>query len=181
MSQVPTAEVAPSRLIRVDDAEALADMLARNREFLAPWTPLWPDDFATVARQRADIDSVLQRHAQGTVLPHVVLGDGGEVVGRIALNDIVRGPFQSCRVNYWVSQHYTGRGLATAAMAHIKALAFGELGLHRLQAETLVHNAASQAVLARNGFERIGVAPAFFKIAGRWQDHIMFQTLNPDM
>ena len=180
MSSVPTPEVAPSRLIRVDDAEALADLLARNREFLAPWSPTWPNDFATVARQLADIDLVLQRHEQGTVLAHVVVDDGGEVVGRISLNDIVRGPFQSCRVNYWVSQHRNGRGLATAALAHIKALAFGELDLHRLQAETLVHNAASQAVLARNGFERIGVAPAFFNIAGRWQDHIMFQVINPD-
>lgn len=53
-------------------------------------------------------------------------------------------------------------------------VACGELGLHRMQAETLVHNVASRAVLARNGFERIELAPAYFNIAGRWQDHVLF-------
>jgi hypothetical protein len=30
-------------------------------------------------------------------------------------------------------------------------------------------------VLERNGFVRIGVAPSYLKIAGRWQDHVLFQ------
>jgi ribosomal-protein-alanine N-acetyltransferase len=52
-----------------------------------------------------------------------------------------------------------------------------ELGLHRLQAATLPHNEASQAVLTRVGFERIGFAPSYLKIAGEWQDHVMFQLI----
>ncbi len=59
-------------------------------------------------------------------------------------------------------------------------IAFGELGLHRLQAGTLVHNTGSQKVLERNGFERIGLARAYLKIAGRWQDHILFQRISGD-
>ena len=34
-----------------------------------------------------------------------------------------------------------------------------------------------QAVLTRAGFERIGFAPAYLKIAGKWQDHVMFQRI----
>lgn len=179
-SSVPITEVAPSRLIRAEDAQTLADLVTRNRQFMAPWDPIRPEEFFTVDGQGADIEAALGRHADGTALPHVILDETGDVAGRITLNGIVRGPFLSCSVGYWVSAGRNGRGLATAALAHIKAVAFGELGLHRLQAETLVHNAASQAVLARNGFERFGLAPAYLNIAGRWQDHIMFQTLNPD-
>jgi ribosomal-protein-alanine N-acetyltransferase len=179
MSSVRASEIAPSRLIRDEDAQALADLLTRNREFLAPWDPIRPEGFSTVNGQRDDIEAALGRHADGTALPHVILDDAGEVAGRITLNGIVRGPFLSCSVGYWVSEDRNGRGLATVALAHIKAVAFGELGLHRLQAETLVHNTASQTVLTRNGFERFGLAPAYLNIAGRWQDHIMFQVLNP--
>lgn len=180
-SSVSATEGAPTRLVRVEDAEALASSVTRNREFMAPWDPTRPEEFFTVDGQRADIEAALGRHADGTALPHVILDDAGEVAGRITLNGIVRGPFLSCSVGYWVSEDRNGRGLATAALAHVKTVAFGELGLHRLQAETLVHNAASQAVLARNGFERFGLAPAYLNIAGRWQDHIMFQVLNPNM
>lgn len=58
--------------------------------------------------------------------------------------------------------------------------AFDELRLHRVQAETPLHNVRSQRVLRRNGFRRIGVAPAYLNIAGRWQDHILYQVINDE-
>jgi len=45
-------------------------------------------------------------------------------------------------------------------------------------AGTLVHNVRSQKVLLRNGFVRFGLAPSYLKIAGKWQDHILFQVLS---
>ena len=71
-----------------------------------------------------------------------------------------------------------GRGLATVAVAELVAIAFDELGLQRIAAGTLLHNARSQSVLERNGFARYGMAPAMVHIAGQWQDHVMFQRLN---
>jgi [ribosomal protein S5]-alanine N-acetyltransferase len=38
---------------------------------------------------------------------------------------------------------------------------------------------ASQRILLRTGFAQYGMAPKYLKIAGRWQDHLMFQLLNP--
>lgn len=56
-------------------------------------------------------------------------------------------------------------------------LAFGEMGLHRVQAETLPHNIRSQHVLEDVGFRRYGFAAQYLKIAGKWQDHVMYQLL----
>lgn len=167
-----------TRLVTMDDAATLADLVGRNREFMAPWDPIRPEEFFTTAGQTAVIEELLDAYDRGVTLPHVILDTAGQVVGRITLNGIVRGPFQSCSLGYWVSEERNGQGLATAAVAHIKTIAFGELDLHRLQAETLLHNTASQRVLVRNGFERCGLAPAYLNIAGRWQDHIMFQVIN---
>jgi len=166
------------RLIKPADATALATLLRANREFLAPWEPLRDDGYFTETGQRADIEQALERHQSGNALPCVILGEDGAVVGRITLNGIVRGAFQSCSVGYWVSAAAGGRGLATAALRDIKTTAFGELGLHRIQAETLPHNAASQQVLERNGFARIGFAPRYLKIAGRWQDFVLYQVIS---
>ena len=74
----------------------------------------------------------------------------------------------------------SGRQSGSAALAAVIPLAFGELGLHRLEAGTLVHNVGSQRVLERNGFERIGLAPKFLRIAGEWRDHVLFQLINED-
>jgi len=103
--------------------------------------------------------------------------DDGEPAGWVGLSNIVRGPLQSAILSYWMDEGHTRRGLASAAVGEVVEHAFGELGLHRLEAGTLVDNVASQRVLEKNGFERIGVAPRYLKIAGEWRDHLLFQRL----
>ncbi|MGH3259125.1 MAG: GNAT family N-acetyltransferase [Streptosporangiaceae bacterium] len=122
--------------------------------------------------------SALQRYEQGITVPSVILDEEGRIAGRITLNDIVRGPFQSCHLGYWLSAAVNGRGLATAAVRDMIRVAFEEQGLHRIQAGTLLHNVRSQRVLERNGFVRFGVAPAYLNIAGQWQDHALYQLVN---
>jgi ribosomal-protein-alanine N-acetyltransferase len=166
------------RLITPDDAAALAQQLRLNRDFLAPWEPLRSDDYFTEDAQRIEIQKALREYEQDRNLPLVIVDEEARIIGRITLNGIVRGAFQSCSVGYWVSQAAGGRGAATAALQQTIAIAFGELGLHRIQGETLLDNVASQKVLQRNGFVRIGMGPTYLKIAGRWQDCILYQLIN---
>ncbi|HEY5032719.1 MAG TPA: GNAT family protein [Actinomycetes bacterium] len=169
-----------TRLIALDDVPALADLYRDNREFLAPFEPVRDEDYFTAEGQLAVVRDALERAEQGSTLPHVILDEAGRIVGRITLNGIVRGPFQSCSVGYWLAADATGRGLATAALRDIARVAFDDLGLHRIQGETLLHNLASQRVLERNGFIRFGVAPTYLNIAGRWQDCAIYQLINDE-
>ncbi|WP_299034734.1 GNAT family N-acetyltransferase [uncultured Pseudokineococcus sp.] len=172
------AEVA-LRLVAPEDAAVLTALAVSNRDFLAPYEPERDEDFYTVDVQRRALEGALERHAAGRTVPLVVLKHG-EVVGRLTVNDVVQGALQSASLGYWVSEHAGGRGVATAAVALAVRLAGEELGLHRLEASTLPDNARSQAVLARNGFERIGHAPRYLRIAGRWRDHDLFQRVLDD-
>lgn len=167
-----------TRLITLDDVPELAELARANREFMAPWEPIRPDDYFTVDGQHTVVQAALGAYDLGTALPRVILDDSGRLVGRITLNGIVRGPFLSCSVGYWVGAADNGRGLATSAVQDIKRVAFDELGLHRIQAEILLHNVASQRVLERNGFVRFGLAPTYLKIAGEWQDHAAYQVVT---
>ena len=165
-----------TRLMTLDDAETLAKLHRVNRAFLAPWNPVAPEAFFTRAGQRDAITQLLRDHADGVCLPHVIVSRR-RVIGRITLSNIIRGALQSAIVGYWLNEADNGRGHATATLGRICAIAFDELGLHRVEAGTLVTNVRSQAVLTRNGFERYGLAPRYLKIAGTWQDHILFQKL----
>ena len=167
---------ATTRLVSPDDAPEMAAVLAANREFLAPWEPVRGADYFTEPGQRLVIDDMLRQRKLGTMVPHVIVDDG-RIVGRVALSNIARGPFLSASLGYWVAADANGRGIATAAVGRIVRLAFGELGLHRIEAGTLTHNVGSQRVLERNGFRRYGLAPRYLKIAGEWQDHVLYQVL----
>ena len=122
--------------------------------------------------------SAWESYAAGQTLPHVIVDGDGGVVGRVNLNSIIRGAFQSASVGYWVDGRRTGEGLATAAVAAMIRVAFDELDLHRLQGETLAHNTASRHVLERNGFVEYGVAPDYLRIDGRWQEHVLYQLVH---
>ncbi|WP_432562107.1 GNAT family N-acetyltransferase [Kineococcus sp. SYSU DK003] len=164
------------RLATVQDAAAVAALLRDNWEFLAPFEPERPAEFFTTQGQADVLAHALAEHEQGRVVPFVI-EYGGELVGRLTVSGIARGAFQSGDVGYFVARAVNGRGVATAAVAALVDRAFDPagLGLHRLQAGTLLSNSASQAVLQRNGFERIGVARRYLRIAGNWQDHVLYQ------
>jgi ribosomal-protein-alanine N-acetyltransferase len=43
-----------------------------------------------------------------------------------------------------------------------------------------VDNVASQRVLEKNRFTRIGLAPRYLRIAGSWRDHVLLQRTVED-
>lgn len=162
------------RLIGPADAEEMADLVRANREHLAPWDPVREQSYYSAEGQWQIISDSLRA---GSSLPHAIIEDG-RIIGRVNLSNVVRGAFQSANLGYWVAADAAGRGVAGIAVAAVLEAAFLTYGLHRVEAGTLLHNVRSQRVLERAGFERFGMAPGYLKIAGRWQDHYLYQLLS---
>jgi ribosomal-protein-alanine N-acetyltransferase len=149
------------------DARELLALRLANREFLAPFDPVRPDEFFTLEAQ-----AEIARNANG--LKFAILDDG-ELAGTISLSNVAYEAARSANLGYWVDAKRNGRGLATHAVAALVEHAFGTLDLHRLEAGTLVDNVASRRVLEKNGFELIGLARNYLHIGGAWRDHLLFQ------
>lgn len=161
------------RPLEVEDADLLATLYARNRDFMAPFDPVRPDGFFTPAGQRRELEALVRDRVNDRRY-RFLISSGGEPAGAISVSNVIRGPFQNASIGYWVSQELNGRGIATAAVGLVAGWAFGPGGLHRLEAGTLVENTRSQAVLERNGFSRIGLTRRYLHIGGAWRDHILF-------
>lgn len=167
------------RLLREDDAAPIASAYTRNRTHLTPWEPLRSEEFFTREWQESEIVRQLESFEADRSLP-LVIADDREIVGRVNLSGIVRGPFQNASLGYWVDARYAGQGVGTAAVRAAAEIARDDVGLHRIEAGTLVHNLRSQHVLRNADFEQIGLAPRYLRIAGEWQDHLMFQRILHD-
>ncbi|MFF3017431.1 GNAT family N-acetyltransferase [Streptomyces sp. NPDC057939] len=167
------------RGVTLDDAAGLADVLARNRAYMAPYEPHRAPEFYTETGQLARVATLLADRDAGRVLPYVLTA-GGDPIGTINLGSIVHAPLCSGGVGYWIDQAWAGKGLATAAVEEVCRIARDEAGLHRVEAGTLVDNLASQRVLAKAGFTEYGLAPRFLHINGAWRDHRLFQRLLHD-
>ena len=80
------------RALTLQDAPALAAAYARNREHLAPWDPPRPDGWWSEAGQRGRVEAEVDAVENGRLAVWVVHHDD-QVVGRIALNNIVMAAF----------------------------------------------------------------------------------------
>lgn len=154
------------RLSRVTRADA-ADLIAANRasqDYHLPWVASFTD--------QTGFDSWFSRCLTG---PNVGLvareAASNEVVGIINVNEIVAGVFQSAYLGYYGMSGFARKGLMTEALRAAVSYVFGDLGLHRLEANIQPGNRASIALVQRLGFQKEGYSPRYLRIDGEWQDH----------
>jgi [ribosomal protein S5]-alanine N-acetyltransferase len=95
----------------------------------------------------------------------------GRIVGVVNLNNIVRGSFQSAYLGYYAGAAFAGRGHMAEGILLVARYAFGDMGLHRLEANIQPENVASIALVRKCGFRKEGFSPRYLKVAGEWRDH----------
>jgi [ribosomal protein S5]-alanine N-acetyltransferase len=173
-------ELSRIRDLRPEDADEVLDLRVRNREFLVPFEPTLPDDHFT---RRTQLDAIVHGNRAWDDDREYTFGVGlptGELVGRIRLSVIVRGPWQNANMGYYVDRDANGRGICTEAVGMVVAFAFDRLGLHRVQAAVMPRNTPSIRVLEKNAFRREGLAPRYLRINGMWEDHLIFARTAED-
>jgi ribosomal-protein-alanine N-acetyltransferase len=113
----------------------------------------------------------LRRLQRSAHVGHFVCTPDGSLAGVININEIVLGAFCSAYLGYYALAPHHGRGFMRAGLRAVVARAFGEYGLHRLEANIQPGNDRSVALVSGLGFRREGFSPKYLKIAGRWRDH----------
>jgi [ribosomal protein S5]-alanine N-acetyltransferase len=146
-----------------DEHEFLAAMRS-SRRLHRPWMspPTTSEEF----------DRVLTRVQDDSFEPMFVCRlEDGAIVGFFNISQIVRGPFKSAYLGYAAVAAYAGQGYMREGLQLVLVRAFGELGLHRLEANIQPGNTASIALVRAAGFVREGFSERYLKIGGRWRDH----------
>ena len=170
------------RLIPADLSLAprVADFYARNREFLRPYEPIRREDFISLACQERALKKEVAEWKAGTGYRfYIVPADSPrEIIGTIALSNVVMGAFCSAYLGYKLDEAHQGRGYMTAAVGMVVKYAFEELRLHRIEANVMPRNRASLRVLEKNGFENEGLSRAYLNINGVWEDHVHMVKLS---
>ncbi|SFC95166.1 GNAT family N-acetyltransferase [Massilia yuzhufengensis] len=115
----------------------------------------------------------------GTGFQYVVLDGAGEIAGRVNLSVVKRAHYHSAVLGYRIGQAACGKGYASEAVRQMLEIAFGKLGLVRIEADCRVDNVASARVLLRNGFVQFGHSRRSFELGGVWYDRLHFEAHKP--
>jgi ribosomal-protein-alanine N-acetyltransferase len=161
-------------------------MPQRPRVFIRPPTPADRDAFLAMTRASRKlhghwVQPAADAKAYAAYLKRVTgdrcagflvcLKGGGDLVGVVNVNEIIRGIFRSAFLGYSGNVAHAGKGLMTEGLGLVVAHAFTKLKLHRVEANIQPANVRSIALAKRCGFRREGFSPRYLKIAGRWRDH----------
>jgi len=163
------------------DFEVWAGLRERSRAFLTPWEPTWPGDDLTRAAFRRRLRRQAQEIENDESYPFLIFREADEVlVGGLTLGQIRRGVAQGTTLGYWMGAPHAGKGFMSRAVRAAVTFAFATLRLHRIEAACLPNNEPSVRLLERCGFKREGLARAYLRINGIWQDHLLYALLESD-
>jgi len=165
--EVVLSEPSPS------DAAEFIDAVRESRPLHAPWLGLadTPEAFA------AYLDRVVRDDQASYLIRHRACGG---LVGVANVSNIVRGGLQSGYLGYGAFASHAGRGLMTEGLRAVLGSVFGDVGLHRVEANIQPGNTRSIAVVRRLGFQKEGFSRRYLKVGGEWRDHERWALLAED-
>ena len=165
----------------MSDYTAWAQLRALSRHHLTYWEPQWARDELARSSFRRRLRQYQREQKEDVGYAFLIFRHtSAELVGGLSLSNVRRGVAQTASVGYWVGAPHAGNGYMTDAVKAIMPYVFVTLGLHRLEAACLPHNAPSSRVLEKCGFKREGMARRYLKINGIWQNHDLFALLQDD-
>ena len=154
------------RPIEADDRDAFLAVTRSSRELHRPW--VWPP--TTAAR----FDAWLRDASGSTRERYGVWSNANDdLLGYVALNEIVHSAFQSGYLGYWAAARHARRGHLREGVAVLVRHVFHRrrFRLHRVEANIQPANEASIALVRSLGFRLEGLSPRYLRIDGQWRDH----------
>lgn len=169
------------RAPQLADHAAWVELRSASREFLTPWEPVWPADDLTRQAFRMRVRRVVEDMRGDLSYAFLITRQtDGAILGGLTLSQVRRRVAMTGTLGYWIGAPYARQGMMTRSVKLALDFSFGPLGLRRIEAACLPHNAASVALLEKVGFKREGHAREYLQIAGRWQDHLLYALLASD-
>jgi RimJ/RimL family protein N-acetyltransferase len=159
MDRLPERIEAGDLLLRrwtVDDAEALAKLVAENAQHLRPWMPWMEAEPRPLAERIALIQRWEEEWLEGGDVVLAVFR-GGELAGSCGMHRRI-GP-GGVELGYWIGVPHLRQGVATAVATALTNAALDLPGMDRVEIHHDVNNLASAGIPARLGFEPVGEEP----------------------
>lgn len=168
------------RNLTPENTEEMLDYYIRNEEHLRQYEPTRDSGFYTYEGQKEILTESFRQFIDGTSIDLGIFKDE-KLIGKIKLSNIVYGILRNAFVGYSIDKEHQGKGYMKEALNTVCSYAFEEMGLHRLEASTLMENSRSQGVLKACEFNELGISEKYLYINGEWRDHKIFYKVNDDL
>ena len=108
------------RYLEIKDAQSLLDLRLKNRDFYQVFEPIRDEFHYTLEGQEKEIVTRINAMTNDEAYTYgIFLEETDELVGRISLTGVIRGPLQHANIGYYIDQKYNYKGYATNEGRHL--------------------------------------------------------------
>jgi ribosomal-protein-alanine N-acetyltransferase len=172
------------RIVRESDRAEFIRVQTISADLHRPWTVIPPTGQTLDEQFSIQLNRAVRGFESDTEYRFVALLNDDRIAGFFNLFQIVRGVFENATASWSISADVARQGFATEAVSAMLTIAFRDgyfgLNLHRVGASVIPTNHASLRVAEKAGFRREGLALKYLRIAGEWQDHLLFGKLREE-
>ena len=136
------------------DAEAVFQIIDKNRKHLKQWLP-WLDDSKTVEDLRQYIQNDITEFKKKEGCDFGIWYEG-QWIGGIGFSSFGT-KNRKTSIGYWLSEDFQGKGIMTDSVRALVNYGFEQLNLNRIVIRCAVENTKSRAIPIRLGFKEEGV------------------------
>ena len=165
MDTIPLFGPYALRRIRAEDAADIFRSIDTQRPYLGRWLP-----FVAETHGVEHSEAVVAGMLTDTANPVYTIRNGGAFAGLIGFKsaDAAR---RSVEIGYWLREEQQGKGIMAAAVRTLCDLAFGEMGMRRVEIRCGTGNLPSNRIPQRLGFLRSHVELQGEQLSdGEWID-----------
>lgn len=165
------------KLIELNDAERIFELIDPSRSYLREWLP-WLDTSTKVEDTKEFIKSCLKGYAENKSITTVILYNE-KIVGLASFNSI-NWSNKTAYIGYWLGEGYQGKGIMTKAVKALTNYAFKHLKLNKVEIRAAVENKKSRSIPERLGFVKEGTIRQAEWLYDHYVDHIVYGMLKDE-
>lgn len=176
--KLPTIEAARVSLRHLEKADTAALFeIFSNRKAMRFWSSPPFQKRAEAERLLAEIHDYWQRK---TLFQWgIALKSDDQIIGTTTLFQLDE-KNRRAEIGYILNRRFWGFGYVNEALNALFEFAFGEMNLHRIEADVDPRNAASVRVLEKLGFQKEGYLRERWLVGGEIQDALFYGLLKSD-
>ena len=165
MNAIPLFGPYALRRLRTEDVPDIFASIDTQRRHLGRWLP-----FVADTHQIEQTWQVVAGMLADTANPVYTIRNGETFAGLIGFKSADAGK-RSIEIGYWLREEQQGKGIMTAAVRALCDLAFGEMGMRRVEIRCGTGNLPSNRIPQRLGFRRSHVEVQGEQLSdGAWID-----------
>ncbi len=174
---IPISNRVSLRRLQESDADALFDLIDRNRAYLKEWHS-WLDTVQETQNTLEFIQSTITQYQNDRGPQYAIVQDDSlaGVIGYLPFDRNNR----IAEIGYWISEDQQGHGTVTACCKVLVESAFSQFEMNKVQIRAAEGNGKSRAIPERLGFTFEGILREREFLYDHYVNHAVYSLLKSE-